>query len=223
MSHAHSSVILYTFRRCPYAMRARLALLASQIGFEHREVDLKHKPAHMLSLSPKGTVPVLWLPEGGTVIDESLDIMFWALRKNDANSWLPKDEKYEMMATKLFQENDEQFKLQLDRYKYPSRFGLDHEGRLAQRDSALVTLSKLEAQLGETAFLSGETFGLIDAGIAPFIRQFAKVDEEWFLEQPFKRIASWLRDFESSQLFIEAMKKVPVWMGSDKRLPEERL
>ncbi len=196
-------------------MRARLALHASQIRYEHREVDLKRKPLHMLNLSPKGTVPVLWLPfEQGKVIDESLKIMFWALRKNDPNSWLPKDEKDELVAMKLLQINDEQFKSQLDRYKYPSRYSLDHKGGLAQRDEAMTTLLNLDAALNQNGFLSGEKFGLLDAGIAPFIRQFAKVDEQWFLDQPFKRLASWLSEFEGSEQFQEVMKKFPVWVES---------
>ena len=206
-----SAVVLYTFRRCPYAMRARLALHAAQVNFEHREVELKRKPPHLVALSPKATVPVLWLPgEGGRVIDESLSIMYWALQKNDPSAWLPK-EAMAQHATELFERNDGVFKHQLDRYKYPSRYGMTQEEGLEQRDLALGTLVHLNDVLSQNSFFSGKAFGMIDAAIAPFIRQFARVDSAWFAGQPFKSLIGWLNDFESSELFLSSMKKVSVW------------
>ena len=194
-------------------MRARLALHASQIKYEHREVELKSKPTHMLSLSPKGTVPVLWLPgedaqQKGVVIDESLEIMDWALRSNDPLGWLPGDLQDTTQAKLLLQNNDELFKSQLDRYKHPVRFGLDQANAIKQRDLALNTLLRLEQLLSQRSFLSGDRFGMVDAAIAPFIRQFARVDVEWFTNQSFKKLISWLNDFEHSQLFLDVMKKV---------------
>ncbi len=215
MSEAASAAVLFTFRRCPYAMRARLALHASQISYEHREVDLKNKPIQLLSLSPKATVPVLWLRgEGGRVIEESLEIMHWALAQGDPKGWLPKDETTRARALELIQLNDGPFKGQLDRYKYPTRFALTQEDSLIQRDAAAAALMKLEGILCQTSYLSGEKFGMLDAAIAPFIRQFAKVDFQWFVGQSFKHLINWLNDFESSQLFIDVMKKYPTWVDS---------
>jgi glutathione S-transferase len=125
--------VLYSFRRCPYAMRARLALHASGVVHEHREIELKNKPAHMLALSPKGTVPVLWLRAENRVIDQSLDIMLWALQQNDPQHWLPNDEVTRSDWLAQIERNDGPFKQQLDRYKYPQRFGL--KDGLSHRDA----------------------------------------------------------------------------------------
>jgi glutathione S-transferase len=204
--------VLYSFRRCPYAMRARLALNASGIAHEHREVVLKNKPAHLLALSPKGTVPVLWLPADTRVIDQSLDIMLWALRRHDPLGWLPGTEADMADALALIAHNDGPFKQQLDRYKYPNRSGL--ESGLADRDQAATWLRGLDARLTVHAFLAGERFGLADAAIAPFVRQFAHTAPGWFAAQPWAALAKWLADFEASELFAAIMQKHAAWEES---------
>ena len=153
--------VLYSFRRCPYAMRARLALHVSGLAFEHREVVLKNKPAHMLSLSPKGTVPVMWLRStaGDQVLEQSVDIMLWALRQNDPLDWLPASDAGIADAMALIAHNDGPFKRQLDRYKYPNRSGL--ASGTADRDEAALWLHTLDARLRAKPFLAGEQFGLV--------------------------------------------------------------
>ncbi len=198
--------VLYTFRRCPYAIRARLALSVSSVEYEHREVDLKNKPVHMLELSPKGTVPVLWLPgEEGRVIDESLGIMRWALERNDPLGWTPSTEDSKALTFKLIGINDGDFKKNLDSYKYPSRFGLSNG--LAFRDAGLFILEELNQILSKEAFLACSYFSFLDAALAPFIRQFARTDLEWFRRQSLPYLIKWLDYFESSSIFETVMKK----------------
>jgi glutathione S-transferase len=206
--------VLYSFRRCPYAMRARLALHASGIAVEHREVVLKDKPAHMLALSPKGTVPVLWLPDaqgtmGGQVLDQSLDIMLWALHQHDPLDWLPVSDAGLADALALIAHNDGPFKRQLDRYKYPNRSGL--ETGAADRDEAALWLHTLDARLRAQAFLAGEQFGLADAAVAPFVRQYAHTDPGWFAAQAWPALLAWLAAFEGSALFDAIMHKHAPW------------
>ena len=203
--------VLYSFRRCPYAMRARLALHVSGLAFEHREVVLKNKPAHMLSLSPKGTVPVLWLRSaaGDQVLEQSLDIMLWALRQNDPLGWMPSAEAATSDATALIAHNDGPFKRQLDRYKYPNRSGL--ASGTADRDEAALWLHTLDARLRAQPFLAGEQFGLADAALAPFVRQYAHTDPAWFAAQPWGPLAAWLAAFEGSALFEAIMQKHTPW------------
>ena len=203
--------VLYSFRRCPYAMRARLALHVSSMVYEHREVVLKNKPAHMLSLSPKGTVPVLWLrgAADGRVLEQSLDIMLWALRQRDPLGWLPASDAGMADALALIAQNDGLFKQQLDRYKYPNRSGLDSGA--ADRDEAAVWLHSLDARLLAQPFLAGEHFGLADAAMAPFVRQYAHTDPTWFAAQPWPALASWLAKFEASDLFQAIMHKHAPW------------
>ena len=199
--------VLYSFRRCPYAMRARLALHVSGVAHEHREVVLKNKPDHMLALSPKGTVPVLWLR--GTadepVLEQSLDIMLWALRQHDPLDWLPASHEAMADAQALIAHNDGPFKQQLDRYKYPNRSGL--VSGAADRDEAALWLHTLNARLGTQPFLAGHGWGLADAAIAPFVRQYAHTDPTWFAAQPWQALTRWLAAFESSVLFSAIMVK----------------
>ena len=209
---SHSALpVLYSFRRCPYAMRARLALQVSGVAHEHREVVLKHKPAHMLALSPQGTVPVLWLrgADGDTVLAQSLDIMLWALREHDPLGWMPKSDVAMADALALITYNDGPFKHRLDRYKYPNRSGLD--SGLADRDEAAGWLHTLDARLRAQPFLAGEHFGLADAALAPFVRQYAHTDPAWFAAQPWGPLAAWLGKFEASALFDAIMQKHAPW------------
>jgi len=197
-------------------MRARLALHASVIALEHREVVLKNKPAHMLALSPKGTVPVLWLPVagGGQVLEQSLDIMLWALRQHDPLVWLPVSDAAMADALAVIAHNDGPFKQQLDRYKYPNRSGL--ASGAADRDEAAVWLHSLDARLQVQPFLAGEQFGLADAAVAPFVRQYAHTDPGWFAAQAWPALAAWLTAFEGSALFAAIMVKHAPWQESAK-------
>ncbi len=201
--------ILYSFRRCPYAMRARLALYASGIAVEQREIELKNKPVCMLAASPKGTVPVLVLPDG-QVIDESLDIMRWALQAQDPLHWWPNDPLRFTAAIALIKDNDGPFKYALDRYKYPRRFGL--EDGAAWRDAGAEFLLRLEAVLLTQPQLAGQQQGLCDAALAPFVRQFAHTDKAWFAAQPWPRLVRWLSKFEGSDGFAAIMHKHPIWV-----------
>jgi len=199
--------ILYSYRRCPYAMRARMALHYAGIEVEIREISLKEKPAHMLQMSPKGTVPVLVLPDG-TVIDQSLAIMNWALKHCDADGWLAFDS---LQMQQLITENDTGFKQSLDKYKYAIRF----PERSAQhyRSEAEVFLGILELRLAQAAFLFGDKISLADIAIFPFIRQFAAVDSDWFESTQYSGLKSWLRYFAESELLQSVMQKHQVYLG----------
>lgn len=202
---ATADPILYSFRRCPYAMRARLALAVSQTRCELREIKLGAKAEAMLAASPKGTVPVLHLPDG-TVIDESLDIMRWALGRHDPEGWLGRDEPA------LIARNDGAFKHDLDRYKYPDRHGDDP---LLHRDAGSAFLQELEARLLAGPQLCGTARGLADAAIVPFVRQFAAVDRPWFDAQPLPRLRAWLAWHLASDLFGTVMLRVTPWSAGD--------
>ncbi|WP_096662324.1 glutathione S-transferase [Polaromonas sp. AET17H-212] len=207
--------ILYSFRRCPYAMRARLALAVSAQPYELREVVLRNKPAELLAASPKGTVPVLLLA-GGEVLDESLDIMRWALGRHDPAQWLappgaPPDEMAALIAA-----NDGDFKRHLDRYKYPHRHadesgGADAAGfALAHRTQAARWLAQLDARLAG-GWLLGSRASLADMALLPFVRQFAHTDADWFATQPWPRLQGWLVAFEASALYAGVMQKQAPW------------
>lgn len=206
--------ILYSFRRCPYAMRARLALQVSGMVVELREIELKNKPAEMLQVSPKGTVPVLVLTNG-EVLDQSLEIMQWALAQHDPQAWLAHPTAGAAMQQSLdrIALNDGGFKQALDRYKYPHRYGL--ADGLAARAEGAKTLLAWEQQLQVQAFLQGAHWGLADAAIAPFVRQFAHTDPAWFAAQAWPHLKTWLARFEASAAFAAIMQKVPVWRSGD--------
>lgn len=211
--------ILYSFRRCPYAMRARLAIAVSGQRCELREVVLRNKPPEMLAASPKATVPVLVLPSGD-VIDESLDIMLWALRRNDPEGWLtPQCGSLDAMKA-LIAENDGMFKQSLDRYKYPNRrYPQEHSGdvqRFAQAHQAHGAgwLAGLESRLESGGWLFGNgtnLASLADMAILPFVRQFAHTDTVWFAAQPWPHLLGWLARWEASALYHSIMEKYPPW------------
>jgi glutathione S-transferase len=196
--------IFYSFRRCPYAIRARLAITYAGTPVEIREVHLKNKPEQMLAISPKGTVPVLQLPNG-KVIDESLDIMYWALAQNDPERWLEAAEDSE----RLIQWNDSEFKYYLDRYKYADRYPEYSESYY--RSEGEKFLSELENKLGKTTYFSGSHFSITDAAIFPFIRQFAAVDNRWFDSSGYQHLYKWLRELVESDLFASIMAKNQLW------------
>lgn len=196
---------LYSFRRCPYAMRARMALLVSGTVCELREVKLSAKPAALIAASPKATVPVLQLSDG-TVIDQSLDIMRWALGRNDPETWLDR------ANDALIAANDGPFKHHLDRYKYPERHGSDRE---VHRAAGIALLAALEERLGGAAHLAGPERGLTDVAIFPFVRQFAETDRGWFDAQPLPRLHAWLARQLESSLFAAAMVRFDPWKPGD--------
>jgi glutathione S-transferase len=197
----HAPPILYSFRRCPYAMRGRMALIASGVAYEHREILLCDKPAAMLAASPKGTVPVLVLANG-QVIDESIDIMCWALGRNDPEGWSPGVEP------SLVADYDGAFKHHLDRYKYAARYG---EDPLMHRAAGLVMLLQLDARFADQDYLGGSARGFSDIAIFPFVRQFAGVDPAWFETHAPQRLRRWLERLISSELFGRAMIRHPLW------------
>lgn len=197
--------ILYSFRRCPYAMRARLALLVSGTVCELREVKLSMKPDALIALSPKATVPVLLTPEG-KVIDQSIEIMHWALATNDPEQWLTS------ANDPLIAANDGPFKHHLDHYKYPNRHDSDP---IEHRAAAVAMLGALEARLATSASLSGTARSLADMAVMPFVRQFANTDRAFFDALDLPRVQHWLSHHIASPLFQTAMTVYPRWTGPD--------
>ena len=210
--HAEAALpVLYSFRRCPYAMRARLALRVSGQACELREVVLRHKPADLLVASPKGTVPVL-VGVDGRVIEQSLDIMLWALDRHDPEGWLcPTQGTLADMLAAIAQ-NDGAFKFHLDRYKYPERY-TDQPGTTAEthRAACAEDLMALETRLAQAPYLFGAHPALVDMALAPFVRQFAHVDPDWFAAQAWPRLGAWLAAWEGSALLASVMEKYPPW------------
>ncbi|WP_411991905.1 glutathione S-transferase [Agarivorans sp. DSG3-1] len=203
---------LYSFRRCPYAMRARLAIAISQTPVLLREILLKNKPEEMLALSPKGTVPVLKL-ENGEVIEESVEIMLWALEQADPQAWLaPNHSK----MLQWVEENDGQFKTALDKYKYAVRF--PEQSPEDYRQQGELFLLKMERQLSQSRYLMGEQLSLADMALLPFIRQFASVDLHWFEQAPYPQLQAWLKQFIDSALFRSIMQKYPTWLDSQQEV-----
>ena len=198
--------ILYSFRRCPYAMRARMAVAVSGTPVELREVVLRDKPAEMLEASPKGTVPVLVLP-GGRVLEESLDIMRWALSQCDPEDWLRHHDQNLVLAS------DGPFKQALDRYKYPHRYDLP-DG-IAHRDAALVHLGDLNDRLAAAPYLGGAQLAFTDIALFPFVRQFAATDAEWFAALPLPALQGWLSALVGSDLFVSIMTRYPQWKSGN--------
>ncbi|WP_201512767.1 glutathione S-transferase [Psychrobacter alimentarius] len=201
---------LYSFRRCPYAMRARLGLLFAELSVELREITLKNKPTQMLAISPKGTVPVLQLIDG-TVIEESREIMMWALEQNDPQGLL--DTTVLSQAEALIAQNDNGFKYWLDRYKYADRHTEMTQTEYRQRGE--VFLQVLEARLTKSRYLLGDSVTVADIGIMPFVRQFAHVDRDTFYDLPYPKLQQWLQDWLAHPLFLQAMVKFQPWQEED--------
>jgi glutathione S-transferase len=199
--------LLYSFRRCPYAMRARMAMLQAGRAFQVFEVVLGDKPPEMLALSPKGTVPVLQLPDG-QVLEESWDIMRWAWASDDGEGWWRLAQSTQNLD--LLQINDGDFKHCLDRYKYPDRYPEETRSRATLRAYAVAALLvPLEARLQRRPWLGGTTPCASDLAIFPFVRQFAGVEPEWFAEQDLPALRSWLAGWLASPLFEACMIKLP--------------
>ena len=197
--------ILYSFRRCPYAMRARLAIASSGIQVELREIVLRDKAPEFLETSPTATVPCLKV--GERIVDESLHIMAWALGQNDPENLMQMPtEGYSLMST-----CDGTFKQALDRYKYPNRY--PEIDPIENRDVASSFIHELEQRLDGNLF--GPDSKLADFAILPFIRQFAHVDFDWFSAQPWEKTKIWLQSFKDSARFAAIMGKYPKWANGD--------
>ncbi|WP_407658113.1 glutathione S-transferase [Marinobacter alexandrii] len=205
---------LYSFRRCPYAMRARFGILFAELKVELREIVLKNKPAQMLAISPKGTVPVLELAEGGysgsLVIEESREILEWALQQSDPQGLLNVDF---VSANALIDRNDNEFKHWLDRYKYADRH--PELTQLDYRQKGEVFLQELESLLAKNRYLLGENISIADVGIMPFVRQFAHVDREVFYSLPYPNLQQWLRGWLEHPVFQQVMVKYQPWHEGD--------
>lgn len=206
--------ILYSFRRCPYAMRARLALSAKSVEVELREVILRDKPSDMLKASSKGTVPVLMLPDG-TILEESLDVMLWAAKQPSDNPDVPKmnEPSNEMMC--LISQIDGPFKHNLDRYKYANRY--EGGDGVMERDACSSVLQGLNDRLSRQDYLFGAHITFADYAIAPFIRQFANTDKIWFYATPYNYLQNWLDEFCDSRSFNSIMNKYPQWHKGDEK------
>jgi len=203
--------ILWTFRRCPYAMRARLAIRSSGQQVVLREVLLRDKPAPFLAASPKATVPVV--QDGDAVIEESRDVMLWALGRSDPEGWLDMPPE----GHTLIDRNDGPFKTALDHTKYAVRFPDRDEAE--ERAKAMVFLNDLNNRLGQNTFLMGSKPTLADMAILPFVRQFANTDRSWFDAQGLGPLTKWLDDFLRSDRFRAIMTKYPPWQsGQDQVL-----
>ena len=208
--------ILYSFRRCPYAIRARMALAYAGVSYELREVSLKNKPQEMLDISPKGTTPVMQIFAGKDfmVLEESLDIMNWALQQDDPLNWRDLPEPSMAIAKQLIATSDREFKLALDHYKYPNRF--PEKSQVDYRQQAEEFLQILEIQLRSQTdaahrFLICDRQTLADIAIFPFVRQLAYVDIDWFQSSSYQYLQQWLKWHETSAIFEFVMQKFPVW------------
>jgi len=195
-------------------MRARMAIARAGIECRLREVVLRDKPAEMLDASPKGTVPVI-VKLDGTVIEESIDVMAWALAENDAGDWLTPDQGSRADMDALVAECDGPFKRALDRYKYPNRYEDEGVVREEQRGLGLAFLEMLDAQLDGRQHLFGDRVSYADIAIFPFIRQFANTDRTWFDALPLSRVQAWLAHHLDSDLFKQIMPKYPQWRTGD--------
>ena len=200
--------VLYSFRRCPFAMRARMALCVSAIDYRLREIKLSDKPQVLFDLSAKATVPVLHLSTGD-VIDESKDIMAWALQHRDPQQWLFADGQCNQRQWQLIDEFQDLCKPAIDRYKYPQRYQL--QDRNYYRQQIYDYLLSFEYSLQQQRYLVADTPKLVDVALFPFVRQFAKTDELWFYQQSWQKLITWLDYFLQSALFLQVMRKYPLW------------
>jgi glutathione S-transferase len=209
--------ILYSLRNCPYAMRARLAIFKTNQIVILRDVDLKNKPSAMLTASPKGTVPILVLnstTEQVNIIEESLEVMLWAVHESDPNDLLhqhtPGAEGEMLKIIHIF---DQEFKSRLEQYKCAKRY---RENNIqACRAACEVYIQVLEQRLNQHAFLFSAQESLLDLALLPFIRQFARVERQWYLQSPYPKLRHWLNNYLQSALFSKVMADVERWQEND--------
>ena len=210
MTSSLSMPRLYSFRRCPYAMRGRLGLLFAGLQVELREITLKNKPDQMLAISPKGTVPVLQLCDGA-VMEESREIMMWALEQQDPQKLLSAKVLHD--ANTLIDKNDNEFKYWLDRYKYADRHLEMTQTEYRQRGE--IFLQNLEGLLSKNTYLLGDNMTIADIGIMPFVRQFAHVDRDVFYNLPYPNLQQWLQYWLEHPIFLQVMTKFQPWQEGD--------
>ena len=206
----HDLPILWTFRRCPYAMRARLAIKRSGISVYLREILLKDKPAEFVQDSEKATVPVLKLPDG-KILEESVEIMRWALKQNDPDDWCQVLDAEAEYSNVFLTELDGVFKDALDRYKYASRYGLNGDEVLGYRSIGSAFLQRVNERLDKHPFVSGQMQGFLDIASLPFVRQFRIADPIWFDNQNWDPLHEWLQRFLESKQFAVIMQKFKPW------------
>ena len=223
MSESNSNLpILYSLQHCPYAMRARLGILLARQSVLIRAVVTKNKPAEMLAISPKGTVPILIIDHAEcveqrhyktTVIDESIEIMLWALKLNDPQNLLQAEDSSKLGAMlELIRRNDKEFKPNLEVYKLAKRF--HKESEVTDRQSCEDFVAALEKKLESGHYLMGDQASLADYALLPFVRQFARVDRKWYLQSPYPRLRDWLNRHLQMPLYTKAMAKYPLWLDS---------
>jgi glutathione S-transferase len=219
--------ILYSLRNCPYAMRARIAIFKSQQQVDVREVNLNSKPAEMITASIKGTVPILVLGKGSapsSVIEESLDVMLWALNQSDPEGLLNKHDSTALPnMLKLIAQFDDEFKACLNTYKCAKRY---RENNITEcRQACEVYIQELENRLANTEtqqpFIMSAQESLADIALLPFIRQFAKVERQWYLQSPYPKVRQWLNHYLQSAMFTKVMAKHDLWLGSVKQKRED--
>ena len=204
---------LYSFRRCPYAMRARLALRLCKIECIIREISLKAKNSEFLQVSPKGTVPVLVLPNG-KVLEESLDIINWSLEQNDPNNLKVNDEVTKKINDKYIQLFDKDFKFHLDRYKYSSRYNISNSE--IHRNKARNILTEINSMLEGKDYIGGQCMSLLDISILPFVRQYRTADINWFDNHlGLRNINNWVNIFLNTEILASIMTKYKVWEKED--------
>ncbi len=193
-----------------------MALAYAGLKYEHREVALQRKPEELLQASPKGTVPVLVLADGG-VLDESLDIMAWALMANDPAGWRVEDRALLQRMDQWVAATEAKFKPHLDAYKYSSH--LAPENWLPHRQAAQEFLAALAAELGTSAYFWRSTMGYTDVAILPFVRQFANVDLAWFRTLEHPALIAWMERMLQHPLFTQVMHKYPEWSTDAGKFP----
>jgi len=204
--------ILYSYRRCPYAMRSRMAMIDAGIQFEVREISLRNKPPSMLSLSPKGTVPVLLLPDG-KVLEQSLDIMLWAYQMNPVPHrvlWNKDSNGVDESMVSWFKLNDDVFKKLLDAYKYPERYPSQSDEETLKK-ALDQYFGPMEKALIDSPYILGNDLSMVDIALFPFVRQFMRTNEEKFMELNLQSINRWIKILQTSEIFKLSMVKYPVW------------
>ena len=204
--------ILYSFRRCPYCMRAHMALKKSGIKVELREVKLSDMPEEATTISPKATVPILVLPDG-SFIDESWDIVKWALEQNDPDKWLGDNKELLLDIEMLIETNDFSFKEDLDHYKYADRH--PEKTELEYRQACEEFIEELEAMLTENNYLLTDQLTAADISVFSFVRQFSMVDKDWFDQAPYPKVQHWLEEIVSSDFFQSVFQKHEIWQRGD--------
>lgn len=204
--------VLYTFRRCPYCMRAHMALKKSGIKVELREVKLSDMPTEALTVSAKATVPLLVFADG-TFLDESWDIVKWALQQNDPDLWMGKDNEFLLDTEMLVETNDFSFKEDLDHYKYADRY--PEKTQQQYREACEEYIEELEELLDEHVYLLSDDISVADISVFSFVRQFSMVDEAWFEQAPYPKVRAWLHKIVDTELFQIIFRKHKLWDNTD--------